>query len=311
MSSSGAFPTSLFLLIIVVVAAVTVAVIALLGEVRRRQALARAVGSAGDDSNWSVLIDVRPEGRRTPAERLIAVIGEKWETDPETASKLLQAGYEGTTAAVTYGVARIALVAFLPLIAFVFTPKDKLALVLLALGASGLIGLMLPTYWLTRAVRLRQERIRRSLPDAMDLLVLCVEAGLGFDAAVLRVAKEMRNSQPDLAGELLMVNRKVNAGVSREEALRMTFTRTGVEELRVFVQHMIQSERLGTSVAQVLRVYGATLRRQRKQRAEKKAATAPLKMTIPMTFLILPALFVVILGPALTQFGRLFHPTAP
>jgi tight adherence protein C len=307
MSPTGAFPVSLFLMIIVVVGAVTVAIIAILGELRRRQAVARAVGPAGDDG-WSVLVDAGADGRQTPAERLIAVIGEKWETDPETASKLLQAGHEGNTAALKFGAARIGLVAILPLLAFLFTPKDRLPLVLLSLGASGLIGLMLPTYWLTRAVRLRQERIRRALPDAMDLLVLCVEAGLGFDAAVLRVAKEMRNSHPDLAGELLTVNRKVNAGVSREEALRASFTRTGVEELRVFVQHMIQSERLGTSVAQVLRVYGQTLRRQRKQRAEKKAATAPLKMTIPMTFLILPALFVVILGPALTQFGRLFHP---
>ena len=151
--------------------------------------------------------------------------------------------------------------------------------------------------------------MRRSVPDALDLMVVCVEAGISLDAAILRVAREVRLAHPDLAHELAVVNRKTNAGIPRENALRGLWQRTGVEEIRTLVSSMIQSEKWGTSIATVLRVAAETLRRKRRQTAEKKAKQAPLKMTMPLVLFILPALFIVIMGPALVQviqeFGKI------
>ena len=151
--------------------------------------------------------------------------------------------------------------------------------------------------------------MRRSVPDALDLLVVCVEAGVSLDAAILRVAREITLAHPELARELSVVNRLTNAGMPREAALRGLWQRTGVEDLRALVASLIQSEKWGTSVATVLRVSAETLRRKRRQYAEKKAKMAPLKMTFPLLFFILPALFVVILGPAIVQiineFGKI------
>jgi len=299
---------SLVILIVLAVGGVVTAGAALLVDVRRRDALRRAGGEAGtsEEGFRSVLLDWRGGKPDTPIDRLIETMGGWWKTDSKTESELVRAGYDGNTAAITWGAVRVAAIIGFPVVAFVLVPTRTASQTLLVVVAALVLGYILPTLYLTRAVRFRKERIVRSLPDVMDLLVLCVEAGLGFDAAVLRVAKEMENAHPDIAGELLLVNRKVNAGVTREEALRSAYARTGVEELRVLVQHMIQSERLGTSVGKVLRVYGQTLRVKRKQNAERKAATAPLKMTIPMAFLILPALFIVILGPAMLQMMKLF-----
>lgn len=298
---------SLIILILVAVGGMAAAVVALLVDIRRRDALRRAAGQVGtfDETFRSVLIDARRGLTDSPIERLITTMGNWWKPDSKTESNLVRAGFDGSTAAVTWGAVRVATVVVVPLLAF-FVPTRTINETMMLVIAAGVTGYVLPSFYLARTLRLRQERIVRSLPDVMDLLVLCVEAGLGFDAAVLRVAREMQNAHPDIAGELLLINRKVNAGVTREEALRGSYARTGVEELRILVQHMIQSERLGTSVGKVLRVYGQTLRVKRKQNAERKAATAPLKMTIPMAFLILPALFIVILGPAVLQIIKLF-----
>jgi tight adherence protein C len=163
-----------------------------------------------------------------------------------------------------------------------------------------------PPAVLDRLVQRRQARLRRAVPDALDLLVVCVEAGVSLDAAILRVARDLSVAHPDLAGELAMVNRKVNAGMSREQALQGIWVRTGLDELRGLVGSMVQSERWGTSIAKVLRVNAETLRRVRKQKAEKKAAQAALKMMGPMVLFLLPALFVVLLGPAFMRISAAF-----
>jgi hypothetical protein len=163
-----------------------------------------------------------------------------------------------------------------------------------------------PPAVLDRLVQRRQARLRRAVPDALDLLVVCVEAGVSLDAAVLRVARDLGVTHPELAGELAMVNRKVNAGMPREQALQGLWTRTGLEELRGLVASMVQSERWGTSIAKVLRVNAETLRRVRKQTAEKKAAQASLKMMGPMVLFMLPALFIVLLGPAFMRISEAF-----
>ena len=183
------------------------------------------------------------------------------------------------------------------------------ALFVLALLISVFLAMITPVALLDRMVRLRQERITRSVPDALDLLVVCVEAGTSLDAAILRVAKELRLVHPDPAHELAVVNRLTNAGLARDEALRGLWKRTGVPDIRALVSSLIQSEKWGTSIATVLRVAAETLRRKRRQDAEKRAKMAPLKMTFPLLFFILPALFAVILGPAVVQiiqeFGKI------
>jgi len=172
------------------------------------------------------------------------------------------------------------------------------------------IGAILPQAFVDRRAAIRQEKLRRAIPDSLDLLVVCVEAGVSLDAAIVRVAKEMQLLHPDLANELLIVHRRVNAGVAREQALHGLWQRTGVEDLRGLSANMIQSERWGTSIATVLRVYAEALRRKRKQLAEKRAATAPLKMTIPLAAFIFPAIFVVLLGPAMIKIAAMFKTIA-
>jgi tight adherence protein C len=301
-------PIVIVLLIVLAVGGFATAAAATLVDLRRRQALSHAAGTGGgsDDDSQSVLIDGNRADTDTRIDRVINVLGGKWKTNEATASLLVQAGYDGTRAAVTYGAIRVVCLIAPPLLVLLFSPARAPMMLLAATAAAAVAGYILPSLGLTHMASKRRQRMVRSLPDVMDLLVLCVEAGLGFDAAVLRVAKEMQIAHPDMAYELLLVNRKVNAGVSREEALRAAYARTGLDELRVLVQHLVQSERLGTSIGKVLRVYGHTLRVRRKQTAEKKAALAPLKMVFPMAGFIMPALFIMILGPAMLQVVNLF-----
>jgi tight adherence protein C len=217
------------------------------------------------------------------------------------AQKLLQAGFEGTTAPAIFAAARLAALIVLPTLVGLALVSAPAALMVVLVPGSALIAWILPIATLERLARARQERIRRALPDALDLLVVCVEAGISLDAAILRVARELSFTYSDLSKELLVVNRKTNAGVTREEAIRGLWTRTGVEDLRALSTSLIQTEKWGTSITKVLRVAAATLRRKRRQHAEKRVAVAPVKMTFPMVVLILPALFIIILGPAVMQ----------
>jgi tight adherence protein C len=295
-------PLMTLVLIAIAMVAAVVAVIAMINEGARRSALGRAAGGAGG-SVRSVLI--APAGKSRLRERLFAMFPTS-DAPSQTRQRLTHAGYDGVGAVPLYAAARLVVLAAVILLAIALAPRNNFVQWMLIVVIAAILGALVPMYWLTHAVKKRRDRILRSIPDAMDLLVLCVEAGLGFDAAMLNVAKDMRTVHADLSRELMLVNRRVNAGMSREEALRALYARTGVDELRVLVQNLIQSDRLGTSVAKVLRVYSDTLRRKRRQRAEKRAATAALKMTIPLAGLILPALFVVILGPAMMQIYSLF-----
>jgi tight adherence protein C len=191
-------------------------------------------------------------------------------------------------------------------VVLLLAPKTTFARMLMYVTCSAIVAALVPMWYLVRAVRLRQEKIRRSLPDTLDLLVVCIEAGISLDAAILRVARELGGVHPGLAGELVIVNRKTNAGMSREDALRGLWARTGVHEIRTLVSHIIQGEKWGTSSGRVLRVYAETLRRMRRQAAEKKAATLPVKMLLPLGLFIFPSIFIVILGPAAMNVMKLF-----
>jgi tight adherence protein C len=157
-------------------------------------------------------------------------------------------------------------------------------------------------------VHVRQTLLRRALPDCLDLLVICVEAGLGLDQALLKVAEELRVSHPELTGELKLVNLEMRVGKSRMEALRELGRRTGLEDIKSLVAMLIQTERFGTSISQSLRVFSDDMRMRRRQRAEEMSAKTTVKMVPPLVFFIFPALMVVILGPAVITLVRQMMP---
>ena len=219
--------------------------------------------------------------------------------------RLVHAGYRSREALVVFfGVrAGCALAAFfigtLPLFA-----KSSL---FFSLGAAGL-GYLLPGIVLARMAKRRQHRIRLSLPDALDLLVVSVEAGLGLDQAIQRVGDELTVAHPDLAGELRMVNLELRAGTARAEALHNLAERTGVDDLSSLVAMLVQTDKFGTSVAQSLRVQSDTLRVKRRQRAEEAAAKTAVKMVFPLVLCIFPAVWVVTIGPAAIKFMQVLGP---
>ena len=162
----------------------------------------------------------------------------------------------------------------------------------------GLIGYRMPTAWLSRKIKERQKEIQMALPDAIDLLTISVEAGLGFDPALQRVADKWEN---ELTWEFRRMLHEMRIGKSRREAMRELATRCNVEDLNVFVSSIVQADQLGVSITQVLRTQARQLRIRRRQRAQEQAQKAPIKMLFPMAFLIFPALYVVLLGPAIPR----------
>jgi tight adherence protein C len=271
-----------------------------------RRGIVEAIGG-GDTAIRQKII--RPSATKpvgAVAQELLKRAPSVWAQSASIQEQLVHAGYDSPVAPSVYSVARVACLILFPVIALILVPGGSIMQAFVIGVSAAFVGLILPVGYLMRAVRKRRERIRRSLPDALDLLVVCVEAGISLDAALLRVAKDMVYVHPDLAREMIIVNRKTNAGVTREVALRGLWDRTGVEEVRSLVSSLIQSEKWGTSSSRVLRVSAETLRRKRRFAAEKKAATAPIKMLIPMALLIFPALFVVIMGPAVMKIVQAF-----
>jgi tight adherence protein C len=172
-----------------------------------------------------------------------------------------------------------------------------------------MVGLYLPNLWLHVRVKSRMSEINHALPDAIDLVVTCVEAGLGLDSSLERVSREVRLSSPLLSRELAQTSLEMRAGMPRGDAFRRLATRTGVDELRNLAAIVVQTDIFGTSVAQSLRVQAESMRVRRTQLAEERAATVAVKMTIPLIFCILPALFAVLMGPATVKIIRLLLPT--
>ena len=160
----------------------------------------------------------------------------------------------------------------------------------------GIVGLYGPIYWLRTKVEQRRTQIQKGLPDAMDLLTIAVEAGLGFDAAMARVTDKFKNA---LSDEFAQVLQETRLGRPRLEALDDMGRRTGVEDLHNFVQAVIQSEQMGVGVAKILRLQSDEMRRKRRQRAQEKAAQASLKMMLPMVGCIFPTIWIVLIGPAI------------
>jgi tight adherence protein C len=202
----------------------------------------------------------------------------------------------------------------LPLLSFaVITVSGSTALhgnsMLLSMLALAGLGYYLPNMVLGHMVKVRQRDIFESFPDALDLMTVCVEAGLGTEAAMLRVAEDMQLNCPALAEEMRIVNLELRAGAVRERALRNLAIRTGVEEVDGFVTMISQAERFGTSIAASLRIHADMLRSRRRQRAEEAAAKIALKLLFPLIFCIFPSLMVVLMGPAMIQIYRVLLPS--
>lgn len=213
--------------------------------------------------------------------------------------RLIRAGFRRPEAAAALMASRFVVIALLVSVVWLtgFYENNPFILFVVSIG----IGFLLPDFWLGAQVRKRQSLIRLALPDALDLLVICMEAGLGLDQALLYVSQELRIAHPELCDEFDLVNAEVHVGKTRLAALRSLSTRTGVEDLQSLVATLIQTDRFGTSVAQSLRIHSEDLRTKRRQRAEEMAAKTTVKMVFPLVLFIFPALFVVILGPAVIQ----------
>ncbi len=244
------------------------------------------------------------------ADRWIAPLGRLLVRSPGEVLRqrgmLVVAGYRQKEAVFLYYGAKVgtALV-FLLLFSVTGTVFSKpLLSVLLAFG----LGLILPSMWLNWRIHRRKERLQLALPDMMDLSVVCVEAGLGLDQALVRIGRELRGPHPDLSDELRAYELETNAGMSRVVALRNLATRTDLDDLKALTAVLVQADRFGTSIGQSLRIFSDSLRTKRRQLAEERAAKLNVKMVVPLVIFIFPAIVVVVVGPAVVKIAHQLIP---
>jgi tight adherence protein C len=221
--------------------------------------------------------------------------------------RLVQAGHRGAEALpIFYGTRMAIAIGTFVLFATPIVLRPNVAI---GLGGS-LLGYLLPGIVLAKMAKKRQKKIQLGLADALDLMVVSVEAGLGLDQAIMRVGDELSFAHPDLSDELRLVNIEMRAGKGRTESLRNLADRTGLEDIASLTAMLIQTDKFGTSVAQSLRVHCETLRTKRRQRAEEAAAKTGVKMVFPLVFCIFPAIWVVTIGPAAIKFVQVLVPIA-
>ncbi len=189
-------------------------------------------------------------------------------------------------------VAAIALGSFIPSNTFIWV------------AGLATLAYLAPDFWLDHAVKARRERIRRSVPDAVDLLVICVDAGLGLDQAMLRVGVELSVSHPEINEEFLQINREQRAGKPRMDAWQSMADRTSLREIASFTSMLSQTEKFGTPIARALSIFADGMRQERRQRAEEMAAKTTVKMIFPLVLFIFPSMFIVLLAPAVLSIGR-------
>jgi tight adherence protein C len=264
------------------------------------------------DRRLEELTTARDEEVKPRFQSLVGMLKRVGEKAPKSANemgslrlRLVQAGFRRDEAMTIFFGIRVAF--SLSLFAVFATAIFARPNITIALGALGL-GYILPGMVLARIAKRRSHRIRLSLADMLDLLVVSVEAGLGLDAALQRVGQELAFAYPELSDELRLINLELRAGKPRAEALRNLADRTGVDDLGSLVTMLIQTDKFGTSVAQSLRVYSETLRTKRRQRAEEAAAKTGVKMVFPLVTCIFPAIWVITIGPAAIKFVTVLFP---
>ncbi|PWT93964.1 MAG: type II secretion system protein [Blastocatellia bacterium] len=253
----------------------------------------------------ATVTSIEPKAMETIAERIAEPINRFVPPSAAEAKKLqkqlMQAGYRSPSAPAVYRVTQLFLMLGFPAALLFFwmfmaRPMDEALLpALCAFGA----GFILPRFVLNRLIASRQLRITWGLADALDLMVITMEAGLGLNAAMLKVCEELRTVHPDISKEFELANLEIRVGRERSEALRNLAERTGVEDLSSLIGMLIQADRFGTSIARAVRVYADSLRTKRRQRAEQAAQKAAFKLLLPLGALLFPTMFIVILGPAL------------
>ena len=253
--------------------------------------------------------EIAPDENNEQVVAFLKRIGQRIPKSPKEMTKLqlrlVQAGYRGGEALPVFLGIRVGSGAILFLLCM--TPLIGRPSLMVALSAMGL-GYLFPGMVLARKAKKRQHRIRLSLADALDLLVVSVEAGLGLDQALARVGQELEFAYPDLSSEFRLVNLELLAGTGRSTALRNLADRTGVDDLSQLVAMLVQTDKFGTSVANSLRVFSETLRTKRRQRAEEAAAKTGVKMVFPLVVCIFPAIWIVTIGPAAIQFMKVLGP---
>jgi tight adherence protein C len=270
--------------------------------------------SAGIDDRLRDVVGLQPQASEANAssEQIAGFLKRMGEKVPKSTKelgkiqlRLVQAGYRGSEALPVFLGIRVgtALAAFAVCMTGLLT-KPSLAMGLAAMG----LAYVAPGIVLARKAKKRQHKIRLSLADALDLLVVSVEAGLGLDQALARVAQELSMAHPDLSSELRLVNLELLAGKARSEALRNLAERTGVDDLSSLVAMLVQTDKFGTSVANSLRVFSETLRTKRRQRAEEAAAKTGVKMVFPLVVCIFPSIWIVTIGPAAIRFIQVLGP---
>ncbi len=225
--------------------------------------------------------------------------------------QLMQAGFRSENAPIFYRAIQLAALVCFPGIvllvcAFLAKPLDSMVLWILS---AFVVGFFLPRYVLKKMIKSRQQRVRWGLADALDLMVISVEAGLGLNAAMMKVSSELMEVHPDISQEFELANLEIKVGRDREEALRNLAERTGVDDLHSLVAMLIQTDRFGTSVARAIRVFSDSLRTKRRQRAEQAAQKAAVKLLFPLACFLFPTLFIALMGPAVLQlidtFGKM------
>ncbi|HZD54594.1 MAG TPA: type II secretion system F family protein [Woeseiaceae bacterium] len=251
------------------------------------------------------------------AERLDAiasVILPKGRMEPSTALRreMIQAGLYSQRAVRIYYLSRLLLAVGLGLATIFALPILQPTMSLRAVGFLGIaisgLGFYVPAFYLSRRTRKRQTRIREGFPDALDLLLVCVESGLGIDSAIARVSQEIGRAHPLISEQFGLVSNELRVGRDREEALRALADRIGIDEVSSLVSLLVQTDKLGTSMAAALRAHAEEMRSKRMLRAEEKAYKLPVKLSGPLVFFILPALLLVILSPAALEMSRVIGP---
>lgn len=259
---------------------------------------------AAQDARWEKKVAelARPIAR-------LALPTEGWEKS-NLRILFMNAGWRQPWTPMLYFAAKAGLAIFLPLLfmfyaGFANVPWEARAMLSFILLLAT-IGYYFPNFVLRAAIRRRQLELFEAFPDGIDLIIVCIEAGLGLDAAIARSAEEMRVRSPELADEMHLVGLELRVGATREQALRNLALRTGLDEAAMLVTMLIQADRFGTSIAESLRVHADELRTRRRQRAEEAAAKIPVKLLFPLVFFIFPALMLVLLGPAVLSIYRVF-----
>ncbi len=279
----------------------------------RKRTLLQKVRGTGSTSDFAPLSDT---AQQTPPaqgimDRLTGLLGllgrsvarDKVSDHTQVRPMFLKAGIRSERAPAVFWGAKVVLAVVLPLGFILFrmvAPQVGISTPMSVGIFTGLalLGFYLPNIWLSNRIQKRRQTILEGFPDALDLMVVCVEAGMGLDSAISRVAKESRYNNQTLSEELHLYNLEIRAGMPRKDALKNLAMRTDLQEMQNLVTLLIQTDKFGTSVSQALKIFSETMRTQRFQRAEEKAAKVPIKLLFPLILCIFPSLFVAILGPA-------------